>query len=91
MNKAYSISIIELLDRPIIRDDRGYEWMNKMTNEELENWEMEAIETIRNSTERFEVYSGDWMPELMTKHIDRDILYRIMKMGDGKYRKYVQE
>ena len=34
MNKAYSISIIELLDRPIIRDDRGYEWMNKMTNEE---------------------------------------------------------
>jgi hypothetical protein len=89
MNKTYTISIIELLDRPIIRNDQQYEWMNKMTDEELDNWQKESIEIIKDTTENYEVYNGNWMLDLISKHIDRDILYRIMKMDEGKYRKYV--
>ena len=33
----YALTIMELLKRPIIRNDKSFEWENKMTDEELKD------------------------------------------------------
>ena len=72
-----SLTIKELLVRPIIRDDFLDEWMNKMTDEELKIWDDEVYaECIKSGVpEKF--------PELnaahLTKVIDTGILYKIFQ------------
>ncbi len=43
------INIPELRNKPIINFSVGYKWMQKMTNEELTQWETELIEEIKKS------------------------------------------
>lgn len=74
---AYSISIEELAKRPVIRDDRPEEWMNKMTNEELYQWEQETEEQLLASG--VEKKYPDWNASMHQKSIDRTILYDMMK------------
>ena len=42
----YTIGVKELLTRPIIRRDFDEEWMNKMTDEELAQWDGEVYANI---------------------------------------------
>ena len=75
--KGYSISIIELLERPIIRDDYNEEWMNKMTNEELDQWHKETYALcVKAGTSA--IYP-DLNVAHLSKHIDRTILYTLFK------------
>ena len=69
--KTHTLTMKDLLSRPIIRNDKMFEWMNKMTNEELiqHNKEVQEMKPKKNN-DFFE----------MAHDIDLDILYNIFKM-----------
>jgi hypothetical protein len=77
MSKVYSITIQELLERPIIRNNYNEEWMNKMTDDELNEFEKESYQIcIENGTpEKF----PDINAACLSKHMDRNILYELLK------------
>ena len=77
---THTVTIKDLLKRPIIRKDKAFEWMNKMTDDELVIWykELEEMRDKDNIDNPFYEFS---------KEIDTDILYNIFKMKvDEKYR-----
>ena len=77
MSIKYSITIQELLERPIIRNDYNEEWMNKMTDEELNQFDEETYQIcIQEQTP--ENYP-DINAACLSKHIDRNILYELLK------------
>jgi hypothetical protein len=45
------INILELRKKPMINFSVGYQWMQKMSNEDLEKWESELIEETKKSIE----------------------------------------
>ena len=73
----YSVSITELIDRPIIRNDHGEEWMNKMTDDEIEQWHNEAY-AICKADGLYKTYELNACH--LAKHIDRGILYNLFKL-----------
>jgi hypothetical protein len=77
----YSLTILELIDRPIIRNDRPEEWMNKMTDEEEAIWDKEAraMCIAEGTPQKF----PDMNAAHLAKSIDRGILYSLIKMGEG--------
>ena len=77
MSRVYSITIQELLERPIIRNDYNEEWMNKMTDEELNQFDKETYQIcIENGTpEKF----PDINAACLSKFVDRNILYKLLK------------
>jgi hypothetical protein len=78
MSIKYSITIQELLERPIIRNDYNEEWMNKMTDEELNQFDEETYQIcIQEGTP--ENYP-DINAACLSKHIDRNILYELFKL-----------
>lgn len=74
-----SIDINELINRKIIRDDKIYEWMNKMSDDELIQRDEEIYEILRERGVEFK------FPDLNSKYlsfnIDTDILYNMFKLG----------
>jgi hypothetical protein len=72
------LKITDLLDRDVIRNDKPYEFMNKMTDSENDNWEKE--------TELFLLEEGvekkypDWNSSFLAKTIDYEILYGLFKI-----------
>jgi hypothetical protein len=77
-NFAYSITIPELIKRPIIREDFDEEWMNKMTDLEISQWDKETYAIIESEgiTDFPAVNAAH-----LSKHIDISILYKIFKDG----------
>lgn len=73
----YSITIEELIQRPVIRNNFNEEWMNKMTDEELDQFDKEAYASCieRGTPERF----PDLNAAYLSCHIDRCILYKLLK------------
>lgn len=86
-NFTYSITVTELINRPIIREDFGEEWMNKMTDIEISQWDKETYAIIES--EGIAGYPAVNAAHL-SKHIDRSLLYKLFKEGTGKYKKYVK-
>lgn len=82
MSKEYTITIKELLERPIIREDCNEEWMNKMTDEELRQWDKEVFSLC------LEEGTPNKFPDLgaahLSKHIDRGILYKLFKLRENE-------
>jgi len=78
LNNCYSITLEELLERPIIRADFNEEWMNKMSDEELSQFDRESYQFCLNegTPEKY----PDINAACLSKRIDRDILYKLMKM-----------
>lgn len=74
---VYSITIQDLLERPIIRNDFEEEWMNKMTDEELSQFDKESYQLCleEGTPEKY----PDVNAACLSKHIDRSILYKIIK------------
>jgi hypothetical protein len=73
----YTIGIKELIKRPIIRNDRPEEFLNKMTDEEIKQWEKEVE---LNLLEEGAVQKNpDWNAAFLAKSIDRGILYNLFK------------
>ena len=77
MNNNYSITIQELLQRPIIRNEFNEEWMNKMTDEELAQFDKESYQFCLN--EGVQEKYPDINAACLSKHIYRTILYNILK------------
>jgi hypothetical protein len=77
-NITYSITVPELIKRPIIREDFDEEWMNKMTDLEISQWDKETYAIIESEgiTDFPAVNAAH-----LSKHIDRSILYKIFKDG----------
>jgi hypothetical protein len=73
----YTLTIKDLLERPVIRNDSDFEFMNKMTDDEIAAWKSEA-ETILAEDLIFK-NNPDFEMEFFHKMIDRDILYNIIK------------
>lgn len=74
----YTITIDELINREIIRNDHSEEWLNKMTDEEIDEWFEEA--TKISMDEGVERKFPDINSAVTTKLIDRDILYKLSKI-----------
>ena len=73
----YSVTIQELIKMPIIRNDFYDEWMNKMSDCELTQYDKETYELCLNDgvLDKF----PDMNIARLTKLIDRNILYEIFK------------
>jgi len=73
----YTITIQELLERPILHNRYADEWMNKLTDEELNQWDKEVYAKL------IEDGTPNKFPDLNAGHlsavIDRTILYKIFK------------
>jgi len=74
----YTITIKELIKRPIIRNDFTEEWQNKMTDEELSQFDKECYRNCLNEGV-LEKYP-DINAACLSKHIDRTILYKLLKL-----------
>ncbi len=74
----YTITIQELIKRPVIRTDFNEEWMNKMTDEELSQFDKECYDMCINDgiSEKY----PDINAACLAKHIDRRILYDLFKL-----------
>jgi hypothetical protein len=80
MSRSYTITIQELLERPIIRNEFDEEWMNKMTDDELNQFDKETYQMcIDEGTPS--IYP-DMNAAHLSKHIDRNILYKLLKQGN---------
>jgi hypothetical protein len=77
----YTIGIKELIKRPIIRNDHSEEYMNKMTDEEILQWEAEIDQSLL--AEGVDKKFPDWNAAFLAKIIDRSILYNLMKLGES--------
>lgn len=73
----YTISIQELIERPIIRNDKPEEFLNKMTDQEINQYEKE-IEQILSEEGTNKIFP-DWNAAFLAKAIDRGILYKLFK------------
>lgn len=78
----YSITVLELIKRPIIRTDHHEEFLNKMTDEEIENWYKE-IEHNLLIDEIIVSKFPDLNDMFSSKFIDRSILYKLIKLGNN--------
>ncbi len=78
----YTISVKELIERPNVTDiyEGNMKWMNKMTEEELKQWDKEAYAIC------LEEGTPNKYPDLNAAHlskcIDRGILYNLFLMAD---------
>jgi len=80
----YTIGIEELINRPIIRSDKSEEFLNKMTDDEITQWEVEVEQALLE--EGIEKKHLDWNVAFMAKIIDRGILYNLflLKSNESK-------
>jgi hypothetical protein len=73
----YSISIDELIQRPIISDNAWLEFLNKMTDEEIDRFEKEVEEHLIE--QGVEKKFPDWNSRFLSEIIDRDVSYNLIK------------
>ena len=74
--------MVELLERPNIRDnfEDNDVWMNKMTDEELDQFDSESRQMCIE--EGIEEKYPDINASILSKHIDRGILYKLFQMSE---------
>jgi hypothetical protein len=77
----YSIKIGELIARPVIRNDQVYDFLNKMTDEEIDQWDEEVTEILIE--EKVPEMFPDWNTAYMAKCIDYQILYELFLEGNS--------
>ena len=72
----HTISMQELICRPIIRNDNPEDFLNKMTDEEIKQWKFETEESLieEGILRKF----PDWNAAYLTKVIDAGILYKLL-------------
>lgn len=72
----------DLVKREIIRDDYSEEFLNKMTDKEISDWEHDIkVKLISEGVEeKFPVWNGAYL----SKVIDAGILYQLFKLDKHK-------
>ena len=77
----YSLTISTLLGRPAIRDDQAFEFLNRMTDKEIDQWDSETMEMLRE--EQVQEVFPDWNSAYLAKCVDRQILFELFLLGNG--------
>lgn len=72
----YSISISELIKRPVLRTDQRCEMLNKMTDEEIERYEQEVL---GSALEQGPQQYPDTNVRVLSTLIDNEIIYTLLK------------
>ena len=72
---GYSISLRELIKRPIIRNDQPHEYLNKMSDEEINQYYNEIYLVL--DKDKVSLSYPDRNAAFLAKIIDHDILYRL--------------
>lgn len=76
---VYSITMDELIRRPIIRDDNEMEWMNKLTDDEINQRYIEIAKIYEES----ENLGGSTLHTFqLDRFIDTDILYKMFNIAE---------
>lgn len=70
--------IKELIERPVIRNDFNEEWMNKMTDEEIDQFEKESYQMCLEKGGP-DADSEEIITKWVANYIDRGILYELFK------------
>jgi len=70
----YSITIEELIWRPIIRYDYNDEWMNKMTDDEIDQYNKELNDMVS------QLSIEEHMNCIASKTYDRNVLYGLFML-----------
>ena len=73
----YTVSIRDLVKRPLCRVDLAEEWMNKMTDEEIRQWEKELTEEMIDDGHKRNF--PDWNASFLASTVDRSIVYKLLK------------
>ena len=74
----YSLEISNLIERDLIRNDYPFEFLNKMTDQEINQWEKEVKEILLE--EGVHNTFPEWNSAFLREIIDRDILYNLFKL-----------
>lgn len=77
----YSIEIVDLVKRPLINDNKDliYEFLTKMSDDEIDTYENEVSNIILQASPK--INSTQYAANFITHMIDRDILYKLYKLG----------
>lgn len=76
------MNLKHLVEREIIRDDYSEEFLNKMTDKEILDWEHDVKVKLISAgiEERF----PEWNSAYLSKVIDASMLYQLFKLGEYK-------
>jgi len=77
----YTIKIGELIARPVIRNDNAYDFLNKMNDEEIDQWDKEVSKILKE--EKVPEMFPDWNAAYLAKCIDREIIYDLFLLGNS--------
>lgn len=70
-----------LVNKPIIRDDYSEEFLNKMSDKEIEDWEHDI--KISMVKDRIPEKFPDWNSAYLCRVIDTSVLYEIIKESEN--------
>jgi hypothetical protein len=71
----HTLKIGELIKKPIIRNDNAYEFLNKMTDKEIKQWDKETVQMLKD--EKVPEVFPDWNSAYLAKLIDAQIIYEL--------------
>jgi hypothetical protein len=74
----YTLTLKELISRPVIRNDQVCEFLNRMTDEEIEQWDKEVYAVLKE--ENVPEVFPDWNGAYLAKLIDREILFGLFQL-----------
>ena len=76
----HRITINELINRKQIRSDHSFEWLNRMTDDEIQEFDDELdVELTEMGVDHT---FPQWNSTVTAKYIDRDIMFRLMLNED---------
>lgn len=76
---SYSLSTLELVERPVINEKYEFEFLSKMSDDEIDNLENEIANKINKESPRLS--SLEYSVAFKRKMVDRDAIYQILKKG----------
>jgi hypothetical protein len=75
----YTINIMDLVDRELIKNTHPFEFQNKMTDDEYEQFEKEMLLFLKESG--LKESSDEWCAKRIAETIDIDIIYNCFILG----------
>ena len=73
----HKLSLYTIVKREAIRTDQIFDWLNRMTDDEIEEYYDELYAELKRIGVKQEF--PQWQSTLMSKDIDRDIVYRVIR------------
>ena len=78
--------IKELIERPVIRPEQGFKWLQKLSAEEEQQWEAKVLMNAKADP-----HVENEGHELMSRTIDREILYDLFSLTPEELREKMKD